>query len=195
MKLLVTSFEPFGGETINPAREAAQRLAARVGGVEICRAELPVVFGEAGDKALAAMEALRPDAVLCVGQAGGRAALTVERVAINVDDARVPDNAGFCPQDAAIAPDGPAAYFATLPIRKMVEAMRSEGLAAEISNTAGTYVCNHLLYRLLHAAAGTDIRVGFIHVPFIPEQAHGDKPCMPLADIVRGLTAAIACLG
>ena len=145
-----------------------------------------------------AIEREAPDAVLCLGQAGGRAAITPERVAINVDDARIPDNAGEQPVDRPTVPGGPAAYFATLPVKAMAEAIRAAGVAAEVSNTAGTFVCNHLMYAVLHLLAERypGVRAGFMHVPFVPEQT-GDKPgqpSMPLADMVRGLTAAVGAI-
>ena len=196
MKLLLTAFDPFGGETLNPALEAVKQLPDRIGGVEIIKLEVPTVFGKAIDRVTAAIRQEKPDAVLCIGQAGGRRGLTPERVAINIDDARIPDNEGNQPIDRSIVVGGPAAYFATLPVKAMVQAIRDVGLPADLSNTAGTFVCNHLLYGVLHLLATEypSVRGGFLHVPFLPEQAAA-RPSpvssLPLADIVRGLEAAI----
>ena len=198
MKLLLTAFEPFGGEAVNPAEEAMGRMPDRVGDVEIVKLAVPVTFAGCLAPVAEAIEREAPDAVLCLGQAGGRAAITPERVAVNVDDARIPDNAGEQPVDRPAVPGGPAAYFATLPVKAMAEAIRAAGVAAEVSNTAGTFVCNHLMYAVLHLLAERypGVRAGFMHVPFVPEQT-GDKPgqpSMPLADMVRGLTAAVGAI-
>ena len=149
-RVLLTGFTPFGGERINPALEAVNRV--RCPEAEVRVLEVPTVFGESSRVVTAAMDAFRPDVVLCVGQAAGRSAVTPERVAINVDDARIPDNAGQQPVDAPIVPGGPAAYFATVPVKDMVLAIREAGVPSELSNSAGTYVCNHLLYCVLHHA-------------------------------------------
>lgn len=196
MKLLLTAFEPFGGESINPALEAVKRVQSRVGDVEVIRLEVPTVFGRSIETVAAAIRREKPDAVLCVGQAGGRGALTPERVAINIDDARIPDNEGSQPIDRPIAADGPAAYFSTLPVKAMVQAIREAGVPAELSNSAGTFVCNHLLYGVLHILAREypGVRGGFLHVPFIPQQTAGRPspvPSLPLEEIVRGLEAAV----
>ena len=194
MKILVSCFEPFAGDAVNSAQEAVARLPKRLGGAEIAAVVLPVVFGASGDKLLEAIGRERPDAVISVGQAGGAAAIRVERVAVNLDDARIPDNAGAQPEDRPIVPGGPAAYFATLPVKRMVRAVRDAGAEAEVSNSAGTFVCNHVFYRAMHAAAGTRVRAGFVHVPFIPEQTQNrpDAASMPLETISRALEAAIA---
>lgn len=198
MKLLLTGFTPFAGETINPALEAVKRMKPEIAGMEIVKLEVPTVFGESVRLVAEAIEREQPDFVLSVGQAGGRAAVTPERVAINVDDARIPDNVGQQPIDVPIFADGENAYFATLPVKAMAEAIREAGLPSALSNTAGTYVCNHLMYGVLyhlnrhHKSA----KAGFIHVPYIPEQTV-DKPgvpSMPLEDIVRALEAAIAAI-
>ena len=147
-RVLLTGFTPFGGETVNPALETVKRV--RCPEAEVRVLEVPTVFGESSRVVTAAMDAFRPDVVLCVGQAAGRSAVTPERVAINVDDARIPDNAGQQPVDAPIVPGGPAAYFATVPVKDMVLAIREAGVPSELSNSAGTYVCNHLLYCVLH---------------------------------------------
>lgn len=198
MKILVTAFDPFGGETVNPAQQAVERLENRIGEHEVCKLIIPTVFGKAADLVIEKMEKLRPDAVVCVGQAGGRKAVTPERVAINVMDAGIADNEGNRPVDEPVVPGGPAAYFSTLPVKKMVNAIKEAGLPAEISNSAGTFVCNSLLYAVLHHAETKmpGIRAVFVHVPYIPEQVEGKKQAfaMPLDDIVRALTAAVACL-
>ena len=192
MKLLLTAFDPFGGGTVNPSLEAAKRVGA-VPGVDIIKLEVPTAFGASVAAVTAAIEVHRPDAVLCVGQAGGREDLTPERIAINIDDARIPDNAGNQPVDIPVAEDGPAAYFSTLPVKAMTAAIRAAGLPASLSNTAGTFVCNHLMYGVLHHLAqhrpGT--RAGFLHVPFLPTQG---TPNLPLEDITKGIEAAITAI-
>lgn len=194
MKLLVTAFDPFGGEKINPALEAAKLLPDQIMGWEIVRLEVPTVFSASVPAVTAAIRSERPNAVLMLGQAGGRSAVTPERVAINVDSARIADNAGDMPFESPIKADGPAAYFSTLPIVKMTEAIRAAGVPAEISNSAGTFVCNHLMYGVLDFIDSEALMVfaGFMHVPFIPEQTRGvDVPSLPLESIVTGVKAAI----
>ncbi|MEL4358906.1 MULTISPECIES: pyroglutamyl-peptidase I [unclassified Luteococcus] len=195
MRILVTGFDPFGGENINPAWEAVRALPDQIARAQIRTLQVPTVFGDAVRVVGEAIDQHQPDAVLCVGQAGGRSAITVERVAINVDDASIADNAGNRPIDEPVVPDGPDAYLATLPIKAMVQAIREAGLPASVSNSAGTFVCNHLMYGVLHhlASRGTSARGGFIHVPYIPQQTT-DKPGMPsmsATDITRALTAAL----
>lgn len=195
MKILITGFEPFGGETINPAWEAVRRLPDAVAGARLIKLEVPTVFSQCGRAVEAAIEAHRPDAVLCVGQAGGRACVTVERVAVNLADAAIPDNAGESPVDVPIRPDGPAAYFATLPVKAIVSHIRAHGLPCRLSYTAGTFVCNCLMYEVLHRAATQDphMRAGFIHVPFIEQQAAGKPggtPSASLASITKALELA-----
>lgn len=191
MKALVTGFEPFGGEPVNPAQEALRLLPARLGALEVATRVMPAVFGRSLDALDDAIAAIVPDIVLCVGLAGGRAALSLERVAINIDDARIPDNRGQQPIDVPVVAGGPAAYFATLPLRAAVAALRDAGLPAIVSNSAGTFVCNHLFYGLMHLAATRrpGLRGGFLHVPFLPGQAarQDGAPSMALADIVRGI--------
>ena len=195
-KLLITGFDPFGGESANPAFEAMRLLPDEIVGFKLCKLEIPTEFIRSGVILKDALRAERPDAVLCVGQAGGRTAITPERVAINLMDARIPDNAGYQPVDTPIVPDGPTAYFSTLPVKAIVEQIQSAGLPAAVSNTAGTYVCNSLLYTLLHTAAleYPGLRGGFLHVPYAAEQLPG-KPegtfAMPLPDIARALTRAV----
>ena len=198
MKLLLTAFEPFGGESMNPALEAMRRLPDRVGEIEIVKVTVPVTFTGCFAPVAEAIRTYAPDAVLCLGQAGGRSAMTPERVAVNLDDARMPDNAGDMPVDRPVAPEGPAAYFATLPVKAMAEAIRAAGVEAAVSYTAGTFVCNHLLYSLLHLLARErpGVRAGFMHVAYAPEQVR-DKPGTPsmaLEDMVRGLTAAVGAI-
>ncbi|WP_409343272.1 pyroglutamyl-peptidase I [Paenibacillus sp. MBLB4367] len=196
-KVLVTGFEPFGGEATNAAWEAVKQLAgSQPEGMEVAVAQLPTVFGRSVEALKQAVRDAQPDVVISVGQAAGRKEITPERVAINVDDARIPDNAGHAPIDKPIVPEGPAAYWSTLPIKAIVRDIREAGIAAAVSNTAGTYVCNHLFYGLAHLLATEypQIRGGFIHVPLIPEQAEGrpDMPSMPLGSIVQGLAIAIS---
>ena len=195
MKILVTAFDPFGGEKINPALEAVKLLEDEIAGAEIVKLEIPTVFHKSAevmrDKALE----IKPDMILCIGQAGGRFAITPERVAINQDDARIEDNEGNQPIDVEIQADGASAYFATLPIKAMVEKIKAAGVPAAVSNTAGTFVCNHIMYNALYLAEKEldGIQAGFIHVPFIPEQVvdKPEEPAMSLADMAKGLTAAI----
>lgn len=199
MKLLLTAFDPFGGETVNPAQEAVKMVSSRVGNVEIIKCVVPTVFGKSIETVAAAIEDCRPDAVLCIGQAGGRADLTPERIAINLDDASIADNEGNRPVDTPIFPDGKPAYFSTLPVKAMVAAIRAAGIPANLSNTAGTFVCNHLMYGVLYTLEKyyPGVRGGFLHVPYIPSQVTGGRgiPSMSAADIVRGLEAAIAAIG
>lgn len=197
MKLLLTAFDPFGGENVNPALEAVRLVADEIAGWEIVKLEVPTVFGASVDTVAQAIRRERPDAVLCIGQAGGRCDLTPERVAINIDDARIADNAGRQPVDEPVAKDGPAAYFATLPVKAMTAAIRAAGLPASVSNSAGTFVCNHLMYSVLHLLAREypGVRGGFMHVPFAPEQVVSrPAPSMALRDIARGIEAAISAI-
>lgn len=195
MRILITAFDPFGGESVNPAQMAVERLSDNIGGHEISKLVVPTVFGLSGDLVTAEMDRLQPDAVISVGQAGSRKAVTPERVAINIMDARIADNAGEQPVDEPVVEGGPAAYFSTLPVKRMVESIKAAGLDGQISNTAGTFVCNQLLYRVLHHAAQhmPQTKCCFIHVPYIPEQVleKPDMPSMKLEDIVKALTAAI----
>ena len=189
MKALVTGFEPFGGETVNPSLAAMRALAPRIGAVEIAVEPLPVVFGRSLDVLAGTIEEVGPQIVLCVGEAGGRAELSMERIAINVVDARIPDNEGRRPVDRPVVDGAPAAYFATLPIKAAVAALRVAGLPAAVSNTAGTFVCNHVFFGLMHLAATRypGLRGGLLHVPFLPSQAarHAGAPSMALDEIVR----------
>mgnify|MGYP002582795314 FL=1 len=193
-RLLITGFDPFGGQSVNPAWEAVFRLPARVGDCVVHALQVPTVFGLAAQRVIEEAQALHPDVILCVGQAGGRAAVTPEMVAINLRYAAIPDNAGLQPQDIPCAEDGPAAYFATVPVREMARAIAQAGLPGSVSYTAGTFVCNDLLYTLLHHYHDTAVRVGFIHVPFLPEQAPQGVASMPLAQMIRALEAAVSAL-
>ena len=197
MKILLTAFDPFGGASVNPALEAVKLVAGNLPGVEIVKLEVPTVFGKSIETVTAAIDREKPDAVLCIGQAGGRPDLTPERIAINVDDARIPDNEGKQLLDTPVVSGGPAAYFATLPIKAMVAAIREAGLPASVSNTAGTFVCNHLMYGVLHHLAThcPRVRGGFMHVPFIPSQVtQRPAPSMAVTDIARGIEAAISAI-
>ena len=196
MTLLLTAFYPFGGDAINPALEAVKLVADKIGRFDIVKLEVPTVFRKSIDTVAKAIEEEKPDVVLCIGQAGGRFEITPERVAINVDDARIKDNEGNQPIDIKIFEDGENAYFTTLPIKAMVEAIREANLPAAVSNTAGTFVCNHLMYGVLYTLAKKypHIKGGFTHVPFIPAQVARRTPVAPymaLEDIKRGLEAAI----
>ena len=193
-KLLITGFDPFGGEAINPSWEAVKALPERIGNYRVAKMEIPTVFGSAAQKVIAAAEELDPDVILCVGQAGGRAAVTPEVIAINLQEARIPDNAGNQPVNVPVAADGPAAYFATVPVREMVKAIQANGHPAALSYSAGAFVCNDVLYRLLHHFHGTHTRAGFIHVPYLPQQAKENQPSLPLEQITEALNAAITAL-
>lgn len=191
MKIIVTGFDPFGGETINPSIECVKALP-EIEGVELIRLELPTVFKESAKRLNEVINDVKPDAVLSVGQAGGRPEITMERIAINVDDARIPDNISQQPIDETIQTEGEAAYFTTLPIKRIVKAIREAGISAEVSNSAGTFVCNHIMYQSLFAATKADkpFKAGFMHIPFIPEQTT-DKPSLPLEESTRALQIAI----
>ena len=198
MKILVTGFDPFGGEKVNPALEAVKSLPSVIHGAEIRWVEIPTVFYQSAEVLEAEIVRYQPNVVLCIGQAGGRTSLTPERVAINQDDARIPDNQGNQPIDTPIRLDGEAAYFSTLPIKAMVQAIKEEGLPASVSNTAGTFVCNHLMYQALYLADKKfpNVRAGFMHIPYMTEQVI-NKPntaSMNLVDIVKGIEAAIGAI-
>ena len=200
MKLILTAFDPVGGEPVNPALEAVKKVQDRVENVSIIKLEVPTVFGTSIETVARAIEKEQPDAVLCIGQAGGRYGLTPERVAINMDDARIKDNEGNQPIDTAIFEDGAPAYFTTLPIKAMVQAIREAGFPASVSNTAGTFVCNHLMYGVLYTLAKKypGVRGGFMHVPFIHSQVvnrPAPAPSMSIEDIARGIEAAVKAIG
>ncbi|KQN68763.1 MULTISPECIES: pyroglutamyl-peptidase I [Rahnella] len=197
-KVLVTGFEPFGGERVNPSWEVVKQLGdLELSGAQIVVRQLPCVFGKAIEALNAAIDDVHPEMVLCVGQAGGRSDFSVERVAINIDDARIPDNEGNEPVDAAIVADGPAAYFSSLPIKTIVNGLRESGIPASVSQTAGTYVCNHVMYGLMHRLAQPSCNVvkgGFIHIPYLPEQAakHPGEPSMSVHTVMNALELTIA---
>ena len=190
-KLLITGFDPFGGESINPSWEAVKLLPETIGEYTVYKLQIPTVFGAAAEKLLETAAEIKPDVIISVGQAGGRAAVTPERIGINVRDARITDNAGISPKDEPIVPGGPDGYFSTLPVKAMITAINNAGLPAAISNTAGTFVCNDVLYTLLHHYAGTDVRCGFIHVPYLPQQG---EPNLTLEQTAQALIAAVSAL-
>lgn len=199
MKVLVTGFQPFGKDKSNPSYDAVKLLPERIAGADIIKAELPVVFRKGAAAAAELIRKEQPDIVLHVGQAGGRTAVTPERIAINVEDCphAFPDNEGNAPSDEAIIPQGPAAYFSTLPIKAMVKQMLSASVPAQVSNSAGTYICNDLMYHTLHLLATEypHIRGGFIHVPYATSQNHPNMASLPLELIAKGLELSIqACI-
>ena len=198
MKVLVTGFDPFGGEKLNPALEAIKSLPAEIQGAEVRWLEVPTVFYKSAKILEEEIRIYQPDIVLCIGQAGGRKGLTPERVAINQDDARIPDNEGNQPIDLPIRQDGAPAYFSSLPIKAMVQAIKKEGLPASVSNTAGTFVCNHLMYQVLYLVEKEfpTIKAGFMHIPYMMEQVvnRPTTPAMSLVDIRRGIEAAIGAI-
>lgn len=195
MKILIAAFDPFGGEKVNPALEAIKQLPEQIGEHRITKLEIPTVFHESKDVLAEALSQDSYEAVLTIGQAGGRFELTPERVGINIDDARIADNKGNQPIDALIQPQGAPAYFSNMPVKAMTEAIQNAGVPARLSNTAGTFVCNHILYQMgyLQATSYPELLFGFIHVPFIPAQVATKQnvPSMSLDTIVQGLTAAI----
>lgn len=195
MKILITGFDPFGGEPVNPALEAVKLMKDEIAGAKIIKLEIPTVFRKSVEKIHEMMKAEQPDVVLSIGQAGGRFGVTPERVAINVDDARIKDNEGNQPVDTPIFTDGKAAYFSNLPVKAMVEAIKNKGLPSTLSNSAGTFVCNHVMYGVLYYIHKEfpNVRGGFIHVPFITDQVV-TKPnvaSMALADITEALESAV----
>ena len=193
--LIITGFDPFGGENVKPSWVAVRCLPDIVGDYRLTKLQIPTVFALAAETVLTAAAADAPDVILCVGQAGGRDAVTPERIAVNMASARIPDNRGNQPVEIPILPGAPDGIFSTVPVAAMAQAITAASLPGKISNTAGTFVCNDTLYRLLHHFAGTAVRVGFIHVPWLPEQAKEGAPSMELQDITAALTAAIGALG
>ena len=196
MKILVTAFEPFGGELLNSSREALTLADEKTAGADIVKLILPVVFGESARLLEAAVQREAPDAVLCLGEAGGRDCITPERVAINLEDARIPDNAGDQPKDRPVEPGGPDACFTTLPVKRMALAIREAGLPASVSLSAGSFVCNHLMYSLLRFCRKEypHMRAGFMHLPLLAAQAAAKTPPLPgfeAVDLARGIEAAI----
>jgi pyroglutamyl-peptidase len=193
--VLLTGFDPFGGSTLNPSWLAVNALhGEQVLSHRIVAAQLPTVFGESLRVLDALLHTHQPALAICVGQAGGRSAISIERVAINVNDAPIADNAGARPIDTPVIAGAPAACFSSLPIKAMRAVVQAEGIAAEVSQTAGTFVCNHVFYGLMHTLATKPAlrhtRGGFVHVPWLPEQG---TPHMPLDAIVRGLRVAVRC--
>jgi pyroglutamyl-peptidase len=193
-RVLLTGFEPFASASLNPSEQIVNVLKAReIDGVELHTAVLPVVFTESSELLRHLIKLHSPDVVICLGQAEGRREISFERVAINLDDARLADNAGRTVTDQPIVEGGPAAAFTTLPVKEMVAAVRAEGIAAGLSTTAGTFVCNHIFYAMQHALAETSVLSGFIHVPLMAEQAadFAGLPTMPLDQQVRAIEIAI----
>ena len=195
-KLLITGFDPFGGESINPSWEAVKLLPDIIGDYEVNKMEIPTVFYKAFEIISKKAEDINPDVIIAVGQAGGRKGITPERVGINLMDASIPDNEGNKINDKAIIENGENAYFTTLNVKKMVEAIKEAGLPASVSLSAGAFVCNNVLYLLLDKYKNTNVKAGFIHVPFIPSQLENKKnkeilPSMEICDIAKGLEAAI----
>jgi len=195
--VLLTGFEPFGGETQNPSWEAVRLLEGeRIDGHRLATRLMPCIFGEAISRLEAEIAALAPAIVICVGQAGGRAEISVERIAVNLDDARIPDNSGAQPLDRPIVSDGPAAYFASLPVKAILRDLRAAGIPAAASHTAGTFVCNHIFYGACHAAANgrRKMRAGFIHIPYSPAQAsrHPGAPSLAIGTVAEALLIAVA---
>ena len=189
-RILLTGFEPFGGDTLNPSGLVCRALhGQRVARATVHAVELPCVFGRALQALDEALAATSPVLVVALGLAAGRAGISVERVAINVDDARIADNAGAQPVDLPVVDGGPAAWFSTLPVKAIVAALHEAGLPASVSQTAGTFVCNHVFYGLQHRLAGTGVRSGFVHVPLAAQQQadHPGQPTLPLDDLVRGV--------
>jgi len=190
--VLLTGFEPFDGETLNPSWDAVRVLqGVRIVGHRVETRCLPVVFGVALEQLRKAIAQLRPQLVICVGQAGGRAQISLERIAINIDDSRKPDNAGNNPVDEPIVADGPAGYFSNLPIKNLLAELHGAGIPAEISQTAGTYVCNHVFYGLMHSLGKNSrgVRGGFVHIPYSPEQAlrHHGAASLPIETVTAAL--------
>ncbi|WP_418965004.1 pyroglutamyl-peptidase I [Cetobacterium sp.] len=198
MKVLITGFDPFGGESINPAWEAVKAMENSLDGIEVIKLQIPTVFKKSAEKLFAGIEEHRPDVVICIGQAGGRYDISVERVAINMDDGRIPDNEGYQPIDTPVYEDGENAYFATLPIKGIVEEIKLAKIPASVSNTAGTYVCNHIMYSLLYYISKNNLNIkgGFIHVPYITEQVVDKKnmPYMEVSTITKALECAVKAL-
>lgn len=192
--VLLTGFEPFGGEKVNASAEVARHLhGAVIGGHRVQAAILPCVFGAAITELKRQLRTVRPALVVCLGQAAGRAEITPERVALNVDDARIPDNAGRQPVDRPVVRGGPAAHWSTLPVKAIVHALQGRGIPAAVSQTAGTFVCNHAFYGLMHALRRQRrVRGGFIHLPILPEQARRGQPSLPLEVAVTGVRTAVA---
>lgn len=194
-KILVTGFDAFGGEKVNPASKVLKNLKDKIRETQVIKLEVPTVFGKSINAVVKKIDEIKPDFVLCIGQAGGRYKITVERVAINMDDASIPDNAKNLPIDQLIDNKGETAYFTTIPVKAIVEAIKKENIPAEISNSAGTYVCNHLLYGVLNHIHKNNLKIkaGFIHIPFLPEQVlkKPNTPYMTLEMMIKSIETAI----
>lgn len=188
-KLLITGFDSFGENALNPSWEAVRNLPEQVGEYVLCKLQIPTIFGKGAEMVLEKAAQFQPDLILCIGLAGGRDAVTPERIAVNIRDARIPDNAGNLPKGDPVVPDGPAAYFTTVPVVPMAEAIHAAGIPSAVSNSAGAFVCNDVLYALLHRFSGTATKVGFIHVPYLPQQG---APSMTLENITKALACAIS---
>ena len=193
-RLLITGFDPFGGQHVNPSWEAVRRLPNEIGDYTLTKLRIPTVFGAAAQAVLETAQSVQPDVILSIGQAGGRSAVTPEVVGLNLREAGIPDNAGNQPSARPVVEGAPAAYFATVPVREMVRAINAAGLPGALSYSAGVYVCNDVLYTLLHHFDGTPTRVGFIHVPFLPEQAQNGQLSLTLNQMTRALECAIQAL-
>lgn len=195
MKILVTAFEPFGGESINPSYEVLKLLDKNIYGVEIEKLLVPTAFNVSIERVVEKIKEINPNVVLSIGQAGGRVDISIERVAINIDDARIPDNLGYKPVDKPIDLEGDSAYFSTIPIKRIVEEIKKENIPASVSNSAGTYVCNHLLYGVLNYISKNklNIKAGFIHIPYLPQQVldKPNTPWMSIDDMVKAIKTAI----
>ena len=195
MKILVTGFDPFGGEPINPAIESVKRLPDNIAGAEIIKLEIPTVRKKSLEKIEKAINEHNPDVILSIGQAGGRFDISIERIGINLDDFRIPDNEGNQIIDEPIFLDGENSYFVKLPVKAMVQNVQKNNIPASVSYTAGTFVCNHVLYGVLYLIEKKykGKKSGFIHIPFLPQQVVDKRntPSMELNTIVKGLTAAI----
>lgn len=198
MRVLITGFDPFGGESINPAWEAVKGIQEKLGNIEVVKLQIPTVFRKSSELLFKEIDRINPDVVICVGQAGGRYDISIERVGINIDDGRIADNEGFQPIDTVIYEDGENAYFTNLPIKAMVEEIKGAQIPASVSNTAGTFVCNHIMYSLLYYINKNNLNIkgGFIHVPYIPQQVVEKKnmPYMEISTITKGLEKAIEAL-
>jgi len=195
MKVLVTGFDPFGGESINPAFEAVKALPDTLGTIEIIKKEIPTVFYKSLDCIDGLINTFSPDIIICVGQAGGRSDISIEKVGINLNEARIPDNEGNQPQNKPVYSDGETAYFSNLPLKGMIKDLHASKVPASISYTAGTYVCNHVLYGVSYLVDKkySHIKSGFIHVPFLPEQVVGksNMPSMTVETITKALEICI----
>ena len=194
MKILITGFDPFDKDDINPSIELVKKIDEKIDNAQIFKVEIPTVFKKSGEILEENIKKIRPDVILCIGQAGGSPSISVERIAINIDDARIADNLGEKPIDEKIRVDGENAYFSNLPIKKIVEEIKKEKIPAEISNSAGTFVCNHLMYEALYLAKKyKNIKVGFIHIPYLPEQVLNktNTPSMDLENSLKAINIAL----